>query len=63
MPPKIQPKKEFTKVINFYELPEIKKNMVSLPHPGFHLTEILIPFRMVAVALSGGGKKICDEFN
>jgi hypothetical protein len=47
---------EFTKVINFYELPEIKKDMVSVANPGFNLTEIKLPCRMVAVALSGGGK-------
>ena len=54
--PKIQPKKEYTKVINFYELPEIKKNMTTVSNPGFHLTEIKLPCRMVVVALSGGGK-------
>ena len=54
--PKIQPKKEYTKVINFYELPEIKKNMTTVNNPGFHLTEIKLPCRMVVVALSGGGK-------
>jgi hypothetical protein len=53
---KIQPKKEYTKVINFYELPEIKKNMTTVNNPGFHLTEIKLPCRMVVVALSGGGK-------
>jgi hypothetical protein len=54
--PKIQPKKEYTKVINFYELPEIKKNMTTVDNPGFDLTQIKLPCRMVVVALSGGGK-------
>jgi len=56
MPPKIKPKKEYTKVRNFYELPEIKKNMITIPNPGFSLTEIKIPFRIVVVSLTGGGK-------
>ena len=33
--PKTKPQKEITKLINFYEIPEIKKYMTTVANPGF----------------------------
>lgn len=49
-------KAQTDELINFYELPEIKKNQQIVSNPNFNLTQIKIPCRMGVIAFSGGGK-------
>ena len=44
------------KMINFYEIPEIKQELFKHENPNFNETQIKIPFRMACVATSGSGK-------
>ena len=52
--PKKQKKKD--EMINFYELPEIKKELFIHENHNFNETQIKVPFRMACIATSGAGK-------
>ena len=43
-------------MINFYELPEIKKELFIHENHNFNETQIKVPFRMACIATSGAGK-------
>jgi hypothetical protein len=50
-------KKHITnEIINFYEHPDIKKNLKPLDNPNFYLHQIKLNFRMGLIAGSGMGK-------
>jgi hypothetical protein len=44
------------KVINFYELPDIKENLTDYYNPAFEYTQMKIPARVGVISLTGGGK-------
>jgi hypothetical protein len=74
MPPKRKNnevnKQDDNKVINFYELPDIKENLTNHYNPAFEHTQMAIPARVAVVSLSGGGKsnflmnyiKLCSSY-
>jgi hypothetical protein len=43
-------------MINFYQLDEVKKHSSKSHNPNFNLHHLELPFRMLVVASSGGGK-------
>lgn len=65
-------KDETDDLINFYQLPDVQEFKREYHNPNFHLHNIQIPFRMLIISYSGGGKtnfllnllhKFSDTFN